>query len=203
MKLFAGTDLAQMPRFNPDRRAPLWWGILGLIAIELTVVGSFIVSYLYLMLHADAWPPTGLEVPPLLWPSVNVALLLLSSLTMYWAGRGIRQGNRRVLALGVSASVVLACIALVLRGIEFARFDFSWRDHAYGSIVWTIAGFHFVHVVSAVAGSGVIALLAWRGYFTPQRQIAVVVDTMYWYFVCFAWIPLYFTLYWVPHLYGS
>jgi cytochrome c oxidase subunit 3 len=203
MKLWSGVDVAHLSRFNPDQRAPLWWGILGLIAVEATVVSAFIVSYLYLAIYADVWPPAGLEPPPLLWPSINVAILMLSSGAMYWAGWGIRRGNQRILAVGVTIAVLLACVVLVLRSLEFAAFEFSWKDHAYGSAVWTIAGFHYVHVVSMIVGSAVVAVLAWRGYFTQQRQIAVVVDTMYWYFVSFAWIPFYITLYWVPRFYDG
>lgn len=203
MRRTAGIDVSGFSRFNPDSRSPLWWGIIGLITIEATVVAFFITSYIYLALAADQWPPAGMDPPPLLWPSVNVGLLLLSSLTMYWAGRGIRQGKQRQLALGVTASVVLACIVLVLRTLEFMNFGFDWKSHAYGSLVWTLAGFHYVHVVSIVVGSAVVALLAWRGYFTRERQIGVVVDTLYWYFVSLVWIPLYFTLYWFPRLYAG
>lgn len=203
MRVIAAIDLYHLSRFNPDQRAPLWWGILGLIAVEATVTGSFIVSYLYLAMRAEVWPPPGMQPPPLLIPTVNLGLLLLSAGTMWWAGRGIRRGNQKVLTIGVSVSVALAAAVLVLRAFEFMAYDFSWRDHAYGSIVWTISGFHFVHVLSIVTGSAVVAILAGRGYFTKERQIGVVVDTMYWYFVCIAWIPFYFTLYWVPRLYAG
>lgn len=203
MKVLGAIDMHEVTRFNPDQRSPVWWGILGLIAIEATVVATLITSYLYLAMTSKAWPPPGAEPPPLLWPSINVGLLLLSSGTMFWAGWGIRRGNQAILAIGVSASVALSCAVLVLRAFEFRAFDFDWTEHAYGSIVWTIAGFHFAHVVSIAIGSAVVALLAWMGYFTRQRQIGVVVDTMYWYFVSFAWIPLYLILFWVPRLYGN
>lgn len=202
MRLTAAVDVGSMTRFNPDHRAPLWWGVAGLIAIEATVVTMFIASYFYLAMRADIWPPADLAPPPLLWPTINVGLLFLSALTMFWAGRGINRDNQTVLTLGVSLSVILACVVLVLRSLEFAAFDFDWTDHAYGSIVWALAGFHFVHVASIVIGSAVVAILAGMGYFTKERQIGVVVDTNYWYFVVLAWIPLYFTLYWVPRLYA-
>lgn len=202
MRVLGTIDVAHMSRLNPDQRAPLWWGIFGLITVEATVVLAFCVSYFYLAAHADTWPPSG-SPPPLLWPSINLVLLSASSVTMFWAGRGIRRGNKTILAVGVSTSVLLACVVLVLRGLELHAYQFSWKDHAYGSIVWTISGFHFAHVVSIVLGSTVVAILSWRGYFTKQRQIGVVVDTNYWYFVCAAWIPFYLTLYWGPRLYGG
>jgi len=202
MRVINGIDATNMSRLHPDQRAPLWWGILGLITIESAVVLAFCVSYLYLAAHAEVWPPSG-TAPPLLWPSINLGLLLLSCMTMYSAGQGINHGNKRRLAIGVTTSVLLASLVLVLRTKELMAYDFSWQDHAYGSIVWTISGFHYVHVTSMVLGSTAIAILAWRGYFTRERQIGVVVDTNYWYFVCIAWVPFYLLLYWGPRLYGN
>ncbi|WP_346797472.1 cytochrome c oxidase subunit 3 [Halomonas sp. Bachu 37] len=202
MRVLEGIDVAAMKRLHPDRRAPLWWGVLGLITIESAVVLAFCVSYLYLAAHAEVWPPTG-EAPPLLWPSVNLVLLLLSSVSMFLAGQGINRGNKKQLAIGVTISVVLASIVLVLRSLELMAYDFGWQEHAYGSIVWTISGFHYIHVTSMVLGSTVIAILAWRGYFTRERQIGVVVDTNYWYFVCIAWVPFYLLLYWGPRIHAG
>ena len=47
-------------------------------------------------------------------------------------------------------------------------------------------------------GTAVVVLLGALGFFTQKRQIAVVVDTLYWYFVGLVWIPFYLVLYWAP-----
>ncbi|HEV7368108.1 cytochrome c oxidase subunit 3 [Arenibaculum sp.] len=192
-------DVAGFSRFAANRH-PLWWGVLWLIMIELTVVSAFIVSYFYLMRSAEAWPPAGIEPPPLLWPSVNLALLLASMVTMWWASWGLNRDNRAVLIAGLSLSLLFHCTVLALRWREMQLFGFKWSDHAYGSIVWTITGFHFTHIASAIVGTAVVLVLAIRGYFNPERQLAVVVDTLYWYFVSAAWVPFYLTLYWAPRL---
>lgn len=202
MRTLKVVDVSEVVRFNPGRASPVWWGIIGLITIEATVVSMVIVSYLYLAVHADAWPPAGVPPPPLFWPTVNVALLLLSSFTMYIAGQRIRQGNQKMLAVFTSISCALAYLVLALRWQFFDSLPYRWDEHAYGSIVWMILGFHFTHVAATVVGTTVIAILAWRGYFTRLQQIGVIADTMYWYFVAFAWIPLYVTLCWVPRWYG-
>ena len=67
-------------------------------------------------------------------------------------------------------------------------------------MLWTITGFHYTHVVSAILGTAVVSVLAWRGYFTPERQLGVVVDTLYWYFVAAVFLPIYLVLYWVPRV---
>ena len=199
MQPYADVDASDLTRFPQDKH-PLWWGVVGVITIEMTVVATLIASYFYLQARADEWPPAGVEPLPLLWPTVNLVLLLASMGTMFWAGWGIRRGNQISLTLGVSASVLLACVVLVFRSIQLAEFDFSWDSHAYGSIVWTITGFHYTHVASAIVGSAAVAVLAGRGYFTKERQLGVIVDTLYWYFVSAAWIPFYVVLYWAPRL---
>jgi cytochrome c oxidase subunit III len=190
-------EIGHLSRFQKGPEAPLWWGIVGLILVESSVVSGFIAAYFYLRFvpesAAQALPP-----PELLWPSVNVALLLASCATMWAAGRFLNRDRVRPFVLTVSASVLLAALTLPLRWWQFDRFGFRWDEHAYGSIVWTITGFHFMHVVSAVIGTAVVAVLGRRGFFSARQQIAVVVDTLYWYFVAAVWLPLYVVLYWSP-----
>lgn len=192
-------DASELSRFAPKTH-PLWWGILGAVSIEFSVVAALLTSYFYLAAQAPAWPPEGVGPPPLFWATVVLVLLPLSSFTMWWAGKGSDAGRRRQLALGVTASVVLASLALVARGVQMAQFGIGWNDHAYGSILWTVVGFHFTHVVSAIVGTAAVAVLAWRGYFTPERQLGVVVDTLYWYFVAGVYVPIYLVLYIAPRL---
>ena len=190
-------DASELNRLTP-RTHPLWWGVAGAVAIEAAVVANLLTSYFYLMAQAESWPPEGVRPPDLLWATVVLFVLPLSSVTMWWAGRGADRDRKTQLALGVTASVLLATLALGFRGLQFAAFDIRWDEHAYGSILWTITGFHFTHVVSAILGTAVVAVLGWMNYFTPQRQLGVVVDTLYWYFVAGVFVPIYLVLYWAP-----
>lgn len=197
MKTVVEIDASKLNRLAP-RTHPLWWGVAGAVVIELVVVANLLASYFYLAAANEAWPPEGTDPPELVWASLVVIALLVSAGTMWWAGRGSDAGNRTQLAIGVTASCLLAVLALGFRALQMATFDLRWDAHAYGSILWVIAGFHFTHVVSAILGTAVVAVLAWRGYFTPQRQLAVVVDTLYWYFVAGVSVPIYLVLFWVP-----
>lgn len=199
MRTVVAIDASGMTRFAPNRH-PLWWGVLGVVTIEGIVVATLLVSYFYLKAQAAAWPPPGVEPPDLLLPSVNVVLLGASAFTMWWAGQGINRGNKTVLAIGTGASVLLATLVLVLRTVQMAEFEFAWNDHAYGSIVWTITGFHYTHVASAIVGTAVVTILSIRGYFTPERQLGVVVDTLYWYFVAGIFLPIWLVLYISPRI---
>lgn len=205
IRTYAALHVEEFPRASADRKHPLWWGILGLIAVEMTVVMTFVASYFYLRMGPPDWPVGVREPLPLLWESVDLGLLLASAGAMWWASRKLSQGSTRGLVAGVFTAVALDSLVLLFRWLqlrEFLAMELRWSDSAYASIVWTITGFHFTHVASAVAGSVVVGVLGVRGFWNPERQLGVVADTMYWYFVSFAWIPLYLTLYWTERVLG-
>ncbi len=191
-------DVTDYARLNPNRKAPIWWGVLGLILIEGSVVAFFVASYFYLQLMSSSWPPEGVSVPDMLRPSIEVILLLLSGAAMVVAGRYMSKGRSTPFVILVFLAVALNCLVLVVRWQQFQVFGFRWDEHAYGSVVWTLTGFHFIHVVSAIIGTVVIGILGMMNYFTTRRQIGVIVDTLYWNFVSLAWIPFYIVIYWVP-----
>ena len=62
---------AELPLNLNDRRAPLWWGMVGLITVEAVLFGSLIVSYFYLRFYAPEWPIGGIAKPSLLLPSIG------------------------------------------------------------------------------------------------------------------------------------
>lgn len=193
-------DASELTRQQSGHQSPLWWGIIGLIAIEITVVSIFVASYFYLRMGEPQWPPAGVEPPPLLWPTVNLVLLMGSIAGMVWSGQAIRKGDTRSFQIGIWLAVAGAMLVLVLRWLQFEALGFRWDDHAYGSLVWTLTGFHFVHVTATVLGTGAIAVAGALGYFNERRHLGVDVDAMYWYFVALAWIPLYLVLYWDPRI---
>lgn len=200
MRVVPVLDVAGTSPYNHGAQSPLFWGFLGMIAIETMVFGSFVSSYFFLRAQAPEWPPAGTEPPDLLLPTLNTGVLLASSFALWWADRGARAGRRRQLAWGLLAAALLAAIFLALKVVEYADKSYHWDTHAYGSIVWTIVGFHGAHVTALLLKTVVVDLWAFRGYFDRDRRLAVSVNGIYWHFVVAIWIPLYVVLYWVPRL---
>lgn len=192
-------DAAGLSRTTPHTH-PLWWGVLFTVVIEATVVATLLTSYFFLRSQAEAWPPAGVEPPDLVWSTLVLLVFPVSSYTMWWAGKGGERGATRVLALGTGLSVAIAGLSLVFRSFQMAAFDVRWDEHAYGSMVWLITGFHYTHVASALLGTAVVTVLALMGFYNPRRQVSVVVDTLYWYFVAFVFVPIYLVLYLSPRL---
>lgn len=189
-----------LPTKVSGSRAPLWWGMVFLLVVEATVFATLVTSYFYLRSRATEWPPAGIAPPALLLPTINAVILLVSSGAIYWADSGIRQGDQRRLKLGLAVGFVLGVLFLTLKAVEYSDQSYDWTTNAYGSIVWTITGFHSAHVVGLLGKTIAVGVLAWQGYFTRERHLGVQINGLYWHFVVAAWVPLYAVLYLSPRL---
>lgn len=186
---------ADLPVNLNDRRAPLWWGMVGLITIEAVLFTSLIASYFYLRFYATEWPPGGISKPHLLLPAIGATVLIASSGPMAWADASIKRGNVRNLMIGLALSFVLGVVFLTLKFVEYSGYDYNWATNVYGSITWTIVGFHSAHVITVLLKVAVVFTAAARGYFSAERNLGVRINGLYWQFVVVVWIPLFFTLY--------
>ena len=49
-------DVSALPTVVFSHRTMMWWGTLGLMAVEGTVFALAVMTYFYLRSHADNWP---------------------------------------------------------------------------------------------------------------------------------------------------
>jgi cytochrome c oxidase subunit III len=191
-------DARGLTPYSVGAEGPLWWGMIGMIAIETAVFAILVTSYFYLANHNPSWPPGGIDNPKLLLPTINSFVLIASSLIVHQADKAVERGNQRVLRIGMLVSSLLALTFLILKVVEYSDVPYKWDDHSYGSIVWLIIGFHSSHVLALLLKAVVVTTLAFRGYFNTRRRLGVIINGMYWHFVVAVWIPLYIVLYWAP-----
>ncbi len=184
-------------------RATGFWGMVMLIFTEATLFGILLFSYFYLRFQIEpVWPPGGIEKPDLFLVSIMTPILLLSSAPMHWAHSGIRQGKLRRLRLGLFLTFVLGATFLALQGVEYVELlrQFTPRTNVYGSLFFTITGFHGVHVAVGLVMNLWLQWYARRGRFTAERHLAVENVALYWHFVDAVWILILASLYLSPHL---
>lgn len=189
----------KLPVLLTGRRAPVWWGMILLVTIETTVFATLFSSYFYLRMMQPEWPPAGVDPPDLLLPFINTGVLLASSLTVFWASKGIQKGDQRRLKIGLGGAVLLETVFFIIKLMMSGGIDYGWSDHAYASIFWTISRLHTGHVLAAVLMGAVVAVLAMRGYFTAERRLGVQVVNIYFQFVALIWLPVLLVLYLLPH----
>jgi heme/copper-type cytochrome/quinol oxidase subunit 3 len=194
------TAAAQLDRLPyPRVRSPGFWGMILLIATEGALFAYLLFSYFYLASMATGpWPPDGPPSLKLVLP--NSVILLLSSGTMYWAESGIKRGGATRLRIGLIVTLVLGLIFLSIQGIEYSKKAFTPATDAYGSLFFTITGFHGAHVAVGLLMIAVITSRAFLGHFGQGRHDAVTNVSWYWHFVDLVWLSVFSSLYLSPYL---
>ncbi|HYE34088.1 cytochrome c oxidase subunit 3 [Methylocaldum sp.] len=185
-------DVSQLPSYVFGSRSLMWWGTLGIIAIEGTVFALVLASYFYLRQRTAEWPPGGLPAPKLLWDTLNTLVLLVSLVPNYWTDGAAKRHDLRAVRIGLPVCLGFAIVFLIIRAFEFGALNIRWDNNAYGSIVWIILGLHTVHLAIDAA---VLTVLMFTGPLEGRRFSDVSDNAFYWYFVVLAWIPLYAVVY--------
>ncbi len=194
------TAAVQLGRLNgATARSPGSWGMMLLIATEASLFAYLLFSYFYLASMASGpWPPGGLPALKLVLP--NTAILLLSSGTMYWAESGIQRGEVRRLRLGLLLTLVLGVVFLCIQAVEYSKKPFTPTTSAYGSLFFTITGFHGAHVAVGLLMIAVITCRAFLDHFRRGRHEPVTNVSWYWHFVDAVWLCVFTSLYLSPYL---
>jgi cytochrome c oxidase subunit III len=188
-------DVSQLPSYGFSHRSIMWWGTLGMMAIEGTVFALTLATYFYLRSHSNTWP-TGVRPPDLLWGTINTVILLASMVPNHLAKKAAEAHDVHGVRLWIFASLLFAVAFLVVRVMEFATLNMRWDSNAYGSVVWTLLGFHTAHLATDALDTLVLGVLFLTGPLEGKRFVDVSENSMYWYFVVWTWIPIYLTIYW-------
>lgn len=166
------------------------WGLFCLVLTEAALFGALTASWYFLQVSAPLWPPNGVRLPELTLPLIGTAVLVASSVTVVFAGRGLRRGKRGQALWGTVVTLVLGAAFLGLQVYEFAHAEFAPTDHAYGSLWFTLLGLHGLHVLVGLLL--LLAVVVWlrRGYFSAERHTTVHTVSLYWHFVDAVWVLL-------------
>ncbi len=189
-----------LPVGSEGKRSGGWWGVVALIVTEGSLFGYLLFSYLYLASQTEQhWPPEGL--PDLLIPGVNTIILLTSSV-FFWASEHCIQGRQRRWSIASMALAVILGIAFVVIQLnEWSKKAYDMTSNLYGSLYFTITGFHMFHVIVGLIILMLLLLWIALGYFDDRRYAAVTIGGLYWHFVDVVWLFVFTTLYLTPYLY--
>jgi heme/copper-type cytochrome/quinol oxidase subunit 3 len=193
-----------LPQRSEGPRAFGWWGMVWLIGTEATLFALLIASYFYLRFrYGPTWPPDGIAEPELGLPLIMTAVLWSSSAPVHMADRGIRAGDLGRLKAGLAAGFALGAAFLVMTvGVEWPETldEFGPTTNVYGSLVFTITGFHAAHVLVGLLINLWTQARAWQGAFDESRHLTVQNFAMYWHFVDVVWAFVLATVYLSPNL---
>jgi cytochrome c oxidase subunit I+III len=188
-------DLPDQGAFGPA--GLIWWGTVGYMVIEGSMFVMVLITYFYLRLKVEEWPPS-LPNPSLLWGTANLLLGAVSLVPNQLAKSAAEASDQRRVQIWLITCVVLGLALIGLRWQEFAAVNARWDDNAYGSMVWCILVLHTMHLLTEVGDTAVLMVLALVRPLNKRRYVDVSENGLYWYFVVAWWIPLYLTIYFAP-----
>jgi cytochrome c oxidase subunit 3 len=197
----ATIDVSTIPDHAFGSRSPMWWATLLIIAIEATVFVATIAAYFYLQGNERAWPPPDTQLPGLFWPSVNTVILLVSLIPNQLVKNGAEALDSAKVKRWILVADLFAVVFVSIRVLEFRHLNVSWDANAYGSVTWTLLGFHTFHIGTDLFDTIVLTILVFTKHGDePRRLVDVAENSFYWYFVVLSWLPIYAVLYWAPRL---
>ena len=191
----------RVPVGSIRRRGTGWWGVLTLILTEASLFVYLLFSYYYFAIQSsrgflpDKPPSIALSLP-------NTAILLLSSVAVWWADKGVRRGKQGQLVIGLAIALVLGIAFVVIQLIEWNSQTFTLRSSPYGSLFYTITGFHMAHVIVGLLVLATLLIWSALGYFSGRRSAPILIGGAYWHFVDAVWLAVFFTFYITPYLHG-
>jgi cytochrome c oxidase subunit III len=206
----AGTDVVRVPHTEQEGHGPAHHeqgintallGMLLFIGSELMFFAGLFAAYFNARAAAPAWPPEGMEhiVMPNAIVIVATIILIISSFTMHWAILRIRKGDRTGMNRAIAVTLILGIIFLALQAYDYwellDHYGFGINSGIYGTLFYTMTGFHGAHVFGGVVGIAILLLRGMAGQFSARHHIAVEAVSAYWHFVDVVWIALFFTLY--------
>jgi len=160
------------------------------LASELMFFGGLFASYFTIRAQTPAWPPPGVHLE-VLRDGIFTLILVSSSFTMQLGARHLEHGNRRLARRWIVLTLVLGMVFLGNQAVEWFTLDFTATTNAYGSLFFSMTGFHGLHVAL-----GLVVMVALLGRIIgpgpdPGDGPAAEVITFYWHFVDVVWLALF------------
>lgn len=181
-------------------------GIWLFIVSEVLFFGALFLGYtVYRTLYAEAFRIAAAETE-VFYGSVNLLLLLTSSVTMTIAVDASRRAMHRTVILCLALTILLGTAFLVFKGFEYSA-DIAKglfpglhfplqppQTQLFWAFYWVMTGVHAIHLAIGIGIVGVFAFILWRRLL-PIESPAILGVATYWHFVDTVWIILFPLLY--------
>ncbi|MGA8541872.1 MAG: cytochrome c oxidase subunit 3 family protein [Terriglobales bacterium] len=195
-------------------------GMWLFLVTEIMFFGGMFCAYLiYRLNHFNAFA-AGSQQLNIWMGGINTAVLIVSSVTVVLAVKAAEAGKRKVLVGYLVVTVLLGMTFLVIKGFEYAekfekhhvpgstfnftdKFDDNGKQipvnskeaELFFSLYFAMTGMHALHMVIGCGLFTGLAILAWKGHYTPTYFTPIENGGLYWHLVDIIWIYLFPLLY--------
>lgn len=171
---------------------PILLGTLVFLASETMFFAGLFAAYFTLRSQAVRWPTFEIQVAQ---PAVATSLLVASSFTLARGVRLLRAGGVSGFRGWVAATLLLGTVFLGLQLHDYSRLEFTVASDSYGTLFYSMTGFHGLHVLAGLLLMLVVLGRAAQGAYASGDPTGAEAVAYYWHFVDAVWIALFATLY--------
>ncbi len=177
---------------HPDHRM---FGLATFLVADGMTFAGFFAAYLTFRAVNPLPPGSNYELE-LLLPTINTALLIISSVTFHRAGKALRASDTGGCRFWLLLSGALGAAFLAGQMVEYFNLPFGLTDNLFASTFYALTGFHGLHVTLGV----ICILIVWwqsrpGGRITASNHFGLEAAELYWHFVDGIWVVLYGILY--------
>lgn len=167
------------------------------IVAEIMFFGALVGMYIVLRLGAKSWKPEGFPEQGMGLPLGNMALLVLSGFFILLASRAIRREDPIGLVSWLCLTLVSGAVFAGIQLLEFSRLIAQElpAQNIFGTVFYSMAGLHGLHVVGGVLLLSYVIIQAIRGKYHEHRRIGVDLALYYWLMVVLVWVFFFGILY--------
>jgi heme/copper-type cytochrome/quinol oxidase subunit 3 len=185
------------PAPPPEKRQVVASPVLGVtifIFTEVMLFAGFLSAFSISASQAPMWPPPNQPRLPIEATAVNTAALLLSGVSLWWAGRRFAEDHAKAV-LPYLFATVLGAFFVLFQGYEWQALlaeGLGLTTSTHASFFYLIVGMHALHVIGALAVLVALFRALRRDTLTTGAFSAM---RLYWYFVVGLWPILYWRVY--------
>lgn len=175
--------MEQRKKIHPHKFT-LWIGIAGMLMMFAGFTSAYIIKR-----NQAKW--VSFEMPVVFW--ISTVAILLSSITLYLAGRSFKQRQMQQYRSFITATLILGVLFIILQVIGFKQLwnaGITLTGNVSYSFLYVIVLAHALHVAGGVIALIVLFAKALRSKVKSYNSVPVEVVSTYWHFVDALWIYL-------------
>jgi len=183
---------------SPESLLPVNTPKLGMwifLASEVMFFSALIAAFLMFRVRGPADANHVLNIP---LTAFNTFVLLTSSMTVVLALAAAQRNDQAKLRLWLLISLLFGGTFLSVQMIEYFKLfeeGLTINSNMFGTIFFTLTGFHGTHVFIGLLWLVGIIVQAFRGRFSASYNMSLEIFGLYWHFVDIVWILLFVIVY--------
>jgi len=180
-----GERLTQIPTF----KILLWLSMVSMVMMFAGLTSGYIVRQ-----AQSNW--LVFDLPEIF--TYSTIIIVLSSISMYWAQRSVSKNDRGGLTKGLTITLLL--------GMAFCLTQFSaWSDlvnqgiyfigNPSGSFLYVLSALHLAHLVGGMLYLTIVTARSYQGRYNSENHLPVELCAIFWHFLDLLWVYLFVFLY--------